>query len=138
MRAVRSLVTPGGPARSLRKEIGMIDIADKDSSGNPLLLEMAFQAQRVVAFVQHSLIDGAVRRMADDATLANCFVFKNKRTALRRMTLETRVISVHERDPAALDRLVQARSAALNRHSLMRIVAIGAAHFPFQHRMPMG
>ena len=116
----------------------MINISDKDSAGNALLLEMALQAERVVALVQHSLVDRAVRRMAGDATLANRFVFKNKRTALRRMTLETRVIRVHEHVPAALDRLVHARSAALNRHSLMRIVAIGAAHFPFQHRMPMG
>ena len=84
----------------------MIDICDKDSSANALLLEMALQAERVVTFVQHSLVDRAVRRVAGDATLANCFVFKNKRTALRRMTLETCVISVHERDPAALDRLV--------------------------------
>ena len=116
----------------------MIDISEKDSTGNALLLEMALQAERVVTFVQHSLVDRAVRRVAGYATLANCFVFKNKRTTLRRMTLETRVIRIHERVPAALDRLVHARSAALNRHPLMRIVAIGATHFPFQHRMPMG
>ena len=116
----------------------MIDICDKDSARRALLLEMALQAERVVALVQHSLIDRAVRRMADDATLADCFVLKDKWTALRCMTLETRVISTHERDSTALDRLVQARSAALNRHSLMRIVAIGTAHLPFQHRMPMG
>lgn len=115
----------------------MIDISDKDSSGNALLLEMALQAERVVALVQHSLIDGAVRRVADDATLANCFVLENKWTALRRMTLETRVISIHEGDPSALDRLVHARSAALDRVSFVRVVAIGTAHFPFQHRMPM-
>ena len=84
----------------------MIDISDKDSSGNALLLEMALQAERVVALVQHSLIDGAVRRMAGDATLANCFVLIDKWTPLRRMTLETRVISVHEREPATLDRLL--------------------------------
>ena len=135
---MRGLVATGGPARSLRKETGVIDIADKDSSSHVLLLEMALQAERVVALVQHSLIDGAVRRVADDATLADCFVLKDKRTALRRMTLETGVIGAHERNPAALDRLVRARSAAFRRHSRMRIVAIGAAHFPFQHRMPMG
>ena len=116
----------------------MVDVSDKDSSRNTLLLEMALQAERVVALVQHSLIDGTVRRVADDATLADCFVLIDKWTALRRMTLETGVISVHEREPTALDRLVQARSAALRRHSLMRIVAIGAAHFPFQHGMAMG
>ena len=115
----------------------MIDISDKDSSVNALLLEMALEAERVVALVQHALIDGTMRRVADDTTLADGFVLVDKWTALRRMTLETRVISVHERDPTAFDRLVQARSAALNRHSLMRIVAIGTAHFPFQHRMPM-
>ena len=134
---MRRLVATGGPARSLRKKIGVIGIREKDPAVNPLLLEMALQAERVVALVQHSLIDGAVRRVADDATFANCFVLIDKWTALGGMTLKTRVISVHEGDPTVLERLVHARSTALNRHSLMRIVAIGAAHFPFQHRMPM-
>ena len=93
----------GRPARSLREEIGVIDVSDKDSASNALFLEMTLQAESVVTLVQHSLIDRAMWRMADDATLTHCFMLKDKRTALCRMTLETGVIGVHERGPAALD-----------------------------------
>ena len=121
----------------MRKKTGVIDITEKDSAGSALFLEMALQAERVVALVQHALVNRAVRRMAGYATFAHRLMFKNKRTALRRMTLETRVIRTHERSPTTFDRLVHARAAAFGCHSLMRIVAIGAAHFPFQHRMSM-
>ena len=73
--------------------------------------------------------------MADDTTLAHCFVLVNKRTALRGMTLETSFVSAQERKAAALERLLHIGSAAFNRDALVRVVTIGAAHFPFQHRM---
>ena len=61
----------------------MIDVSDKNSTSNLLLLEVAFQAERVVALVQHSLVDRAMRRMTDYATFAHSLVFENKWTALR-------------------------------------------------------
>ena len=84
----------------------MIDICDEDSAGNALLLEMTLQAECVVTLVQHSLIDGAMGRMADDTTLAHRLMLKNKRTALRGVTLEAGVVSGHECGSTALDRLV--------------------------------
>ncbi len=84
----------------------MIGICEEDSAGRALLLEMTLQAESVVALVQHSLIDGAVWRMADETTLAHRLVFKNKRTALRGVTLEAGVVSGQEGGSTALDRLV--------------------------------
>ena len=100
-----------------------------------LFLEMAFQAKRCVAFVQQSLVDGAVRRMADHTTLTHCLVLVNKRAALRGMTLKTSLVSAQESKAAALERLLNIGAAAFDRDSLVRVVAIGAAHFAFQHRM---
>ena len=54
-----------------------------------LLLEMALQAERLVALVEQPLINRTVRRMATHATFAQRFVLEDKRTALRGMALET-------------------------------------------------
>ena len=51
----------GGPARSLLQEARVIDVSDENVSGCSLFLEMAFYTERRVAFVQQTLIDGAVR-----------------------------------------------------------------------------
>ena len=53
-------MTAGRPAGALRKEIGVIDVADENVAGNFLLLEVTLQAKSVVAFIQHPLIDGPV------------------------------------------------------------------------------
>ena len=117
-------MTASRPARSLGQEAGVIDIPNENSARNFLLLEMAFQAERLIALVQHSLVDRAVRRMANDAAFANRFVLVNEWTALRSVTLHAGVIHTHEGDPAADDRLVQTSAAAFNRLALVRIVAI--------------
>ena len=67
----------------------MVAVADEDAAVARLLLEVAFQAERLIALVQHSLIHRAVRRMAIDATFAHRFVFEYERSALRGVTLET-------------------------------------------------
>ena len=61
-----------------------------------LLLEMAFDTKRSVAFIQQALVDGAVRRMADDTPLPHRLVLINKRAALLRMTLEAGFVSAQE------------------------------------------
>jgi hypothetical protein len=48
------------PTRSLLQKIRVIDIPDENVPGDFLLLEMALNAKRRVAFVQQALIDGAV------------------------------------------------------------------------------
>jgi hypothetical protein len=50
----------GGPTRPLLQKIGVIDVSNKNVPGYFLLLEMALQAKRRVAFVQQALIDRAV------------------------------------------------------------------------------
>jgi hypothetical protein len=49
------------PARSLLQKIRVIDVSDENVPGYFLLLEMAFQTERGVAFIQQALVDGAVR-----------------------------------------------------------------------------
>jgi hypothetical protein len=58
---VRRFVTARGPTGTLGKEIRVIDVADENMPGNFLFLEVALQTKSVVALIQHSLVDGAVR-----------------------------------------------------------------------------
>ena len=96
---------------------------------------MALQTKRLVALVQHPLVDRAVGRVTNGAAFANRFVFVNERSALRGMTLETGVVRAHERDAAAFDELLQTCAAAFDRFAFVWIVAIRAAHFAFEHGM---
>ena len=66
----------------------MIDIANQNLASLRLLLEVTLQAKRLVPFVQQSLVDGPMRRVAGHTTLAHCFVLINKGTVLCRMALE--------------------------------------------------
>jgi hypothetical protein len=50
-----------GPTRALLQKIRMIDVSNENVPGHFLLLEMAFYAERRVAFIQQSLIERAVR-----------------------------------------------------------------------------
>lgn len=75
--------------------------------------------------------------MATDATFADGFVFENKRAALRGVTLEARVILAEQSHASSFEALWKIRAASLDRVALVRVVAIGATHFPFQHRMVM-
>ena len=113
----------------------MIDISNENAAGLFLFLEMAFQAKRCVAFVQQSLVDGAMRRMADHTALAQRLVLVNKWAPLRGVALETSFVSAQESKATALERLLNIGAAAFDRDSLVRVVTIGATHFPFQHRM---
>src|SRR5512133_2199512 len=135
VRAVRFLVAASRPASSLRQEVGVVDISNENVSGLFLFLEMAFQAKRCVAFVQQSLVDGAVGRMADHATLTHCLVLVHPGAPLRRVALEAGLVSAQESKAAAFERLLNIRAAAFNGDSLVWVMTIGATHFPFQHRM---
>ena len=113
----------------------MINISNEDVPGHFLLLEMTFQAKRGVAFVEQSLVHGAVRRMADHTALTDCLVLINKRTALRGVALKASFVSAQECKTAGSERLLNIRATAFDRDSLVWIVTIGAAHFAFQHWM---
>ena len=115
----------------------MIDVADKNSAGFSLLLEMAVQTERCVARDEHSLVDRAVRRMTDDAALAQRFVFEHERPALRGVTLETGFVSAEKSEATAFERLLRIGSTAFDGLALVRVMTITAAHLAFEHRMVM-
>ena len=73
--------------------------------------------------------------MADDTTLTQCLVFVDKRAALLGVALEAGFVSAQESKAAAFERLLNICWRALDCHADVRIVAIRAAHFAFQHRM---
>ena len=60
-------------------------------AGQPLRLEVAFQAKVVVALNEHFVVHAAVRIMTRRAALADGFVFKDERPALCDMTLHAGV-----------------------------------------------
>ena len=73
--------------------------------------------------------------MADGTTLTHCLVFVNKGTALRRVALEAGFVSAQESKAATFERLLNICRCTFNRDADMRVMAIRAAHFAFQHRM---
>ncbi len=86
-------MAPSGPTRPLLQKIRVIDVSDENVPGYLLLLEMALQTKRGVAFIQQSLVNRPVRRMANYTSLANCFMLVHKRAALLCVTLETGFVS---------------------------------------------
>lgn len=116
----------------------MIDISNEDMPGHFLFLEMALQAKRCVAFVEQSLVDRAVRRMADHTPLPHRLVLVNEWPALRGVAFEASLVSAQESKPAAPERLLNIGAAAFNGYSSVRVVTIGATHLSFQDRMMVG
>ena len=127
----------GRPTRSLLQEARVIDVSNENVSGYFLLLEMAFDTKRRVALIQQALVDGAVRRMADDATLAQRFMLVDKRAALLRVTLEAGLVFAQERKTAGFEFLLDICRRAFNRDAFVYLMTIRAAHFAFEHRMVM-
>jgi hypothetical protein len=127
----------GGPTRALLQKIRVIDVSDENVSGYFLLLEMAFYAERRVAFIQQALVDGAVRGMADDTTLTHCLMLINKRPPLLCVTLEAGFVSGQESKAASSELLLNVCRGALSRYPFVRLMAIAAAHLAFRHRMVM-
>ena len=102
----------------------MIDVSNENVSGYFLLLEMAFDTKRRVAFIQQSLVDGAVRRMADDATLAHRLVLVDKRAALLRVTLEAGFVLAQERKAAGFEFLLNICRRAFDRDPFVHFMTI--------------
>ena len=50
----------GGPTGALLQKIRVIDVSDENVTGRFLLLKMTFYAERRVAFVQQTLVDGSM------------------------------------------------------------------------------
>lgn len=130
-------MTAGRPTRALWQSVGVVGIANENSAVGLLFLEMALQTQGRIALSQHSLIDRSVGRVAADATFTERFVFENERASLRGVALETGFVLTKKRDAAAFHGLRKTRPTAFDRVADVRIVAIRATHFSFQHWMVM-
>src|SRR5512132_3987297 len=104
--AVRFFMTASRPTRSLLQEARVIDVSNENVAGYFLLLEMAFDTKRRVPLIQETLVDGAVRRMADGATLAHRLVLIYKRAALLRVTLEAGFVCAEERKATGFELLL--------------------------------
>jgi len=78
-----------------------------------------------------------MRTVADDAAVAQRFMLVNKWAALRSVALKTGFVFAQEGDTATHQGLLHAGSATFDRPPFVRIVAIDATHFAFQHRVMM-
>ena len=73
--------------------------------------------------------------MADHTTLPHRLVLVNKGAALGGMALKASLVSAQESKAAAFERLLNICLRTFDSDPDVRVVAIGAAHFAFQHRM---
>ena len=137
LRTVNRFVATSRPAGALRQARRVIAVANEDTSVASLLLEMALEAKRCVALVQHALVHRAVRRMATDATFPDRFVFEDEWSALRDVTLETGLVMAEQHGAPAFHGLRYIGATAFHSVTAMRVMAIGAAHFAFEDRMMM-
>ena len=121
---MNGFVAAGGPAGAAAQERRVILAADQDHSRSDLLLEVALEAETLIARDQHFLVHRAVRLMASPAPLAQGLVLEDEGSELRRMALATGLVLGK-----------QLGAAALYCRAAMRIMAIPAAHFALQHRV---
>jgi hypothetical protein len=78
-----------------------------------------------------------MRQMANGTTFADCFVFINKRPALRGVTLKANIVLAQKRQPATQDMLSHAWAPTFHGAALVDFVTIRTAHLPFQNRVVM-
>jgi uncharacterized membrane protein YbaN (DUF454 family) len=134
---MRFFMATSRPTRPLLQEVRVIDVSNENVPRYFLLLKMAFYAKRRVTFVQQSLVDRAMGRMADDATLTHCLVLINKWSALLCVTLEAGFVSAQKSKAAGSELLLNICRSALGRDPFVRLMAIAAAHLALEHRMMM-
>ena len=115
----------------------MIDVSNENVPRYFLLLEMAFNTQRRIAFIQQSLVNGPVRRMTNGTPLPQCLMLVDKRAALLRVTLEAGFVFAQERKAAGFEFLLNVCRRAFDRDALVRLMTIRAAHLAFEHGMVM-
>jgi hypothetical protein len=119
------------------QKIRVVDFSNENVAGYFLLLEMAFYAERRVAFSQQSLVHAAVRRMTDAAPLSHRFVLINKWAALLRVTLEAGFVLGQKSQATGSELLLHICRRAFCCDPLVRFMAIAAAHLALKHRMMM-
>jgi hypothetical protein len=75
--------------------------------------------------------------MANGATLPQCFVLIDKRTALLCVTLEACLVFAQEREAASFEFLLNICRRTFDCDTFVHLVTIAAAHLAFEHRMVM-
>ena len=125
------------PARSLLQKARLVDVSNENVSRCLLLLEMAFYAKCGVTFVQQALVDGAVGRVANGATLPQRFMLVDKRAALLGVTLEAGLVFAQKRKTPRFEFLLDVGRSAFDCDAFVYLMTIGAAHLAFEHRMMM-
>jgi hypothetical protein len=125
---MHGFVTACTPASATAQAAGgtVIRTADNDARGR-LLLEMTLKAKIRVTRNEHLLVHSSVRIVTGGASLADRFVFKDKRAALRGMAFAAGIVLGK-----------QGRSTAADCRAFMGIMTITAAYFAVQHGMAMG
>jgi len=108
----------------------MVPATDENASGSawPRHLGMATQTQICIRLGEHFSVDGPVGIMADRAAFPQGGVFINERPGLFPVALGAGFIQ---------PRHGQSTRRFHNVHAV-RVVALNAIHFPFQHRMMLG
>ena len=113
MRSVNCFMTTGSPAGPAANKGGMVTTSDKQLIRSSLQLEVALQAEHLVARLEKLRARGAVRRVADGTAIACSFVFENVGASLGLMALQAGFRFSHRRDAAAHDRRSRVRVMAV-------------------------
>ena len=82
-------------------------------AGETLRLEVALQAEVLVALHEHFVVHAAVRIVASGAAFADGFMFENERAALLHVALHAGVLLDRHGSPAAANRLAFVRVVAI-------------------------
>ena len=82
------LVAAAAPTRAPAHKTGMVYFSDQQLPRGGLLLEVAFEAEGLVARDQHDGVDRSMRVVAGGAALAQGPVLEHKRPPLGGMALE--------------------------------------------------
>ena len=124
MRAVDGFVATSGPASPASKEGRVVAATDQDDARGRLLLEVALEAQVLVARLQHLRVQRTVRVVARDAAFARGLVLEHIGTTLRSVAFHAGAVHA-----------AKVRAALGDRITGVRAVAIAAAHLAGEHRM---
>ena len=114
------LVATGAPAGAAHDKTPVLNPANEQTAGGGLLLEMALEAEGLIALSQHLVIDRPMHSVAAGAAFPHRFVLEDKRAALGLVAAAAGVVELGE-----------GAAHATHTGSFMRIVAIAAADAAF-------
>lgn len=121
----------GAPAGAPAQKGAVRNFPDEDIAGRrvgPLNLCVALQAKIGVAFGQHFCVNRSVRVMANDAALAQRFMFEDECSRLFAVAIRASFVQARHGQAAGW----------LKNIASVRIMALHAIHQSFEHRMSFG